>query len=319
MDSQNVVRGRLADVRTAMADIVAGDPDAREPSMRRLVALIPCVLDRLDAELGRIADLDAVLDGLRRLDRVVEWIGAPPADPPDWSLDVEGDARFFRDLRRIDTDLQIWRTMLLEREMMRRPPEPEEDAPPETWLAYFHETMRLEELIVAIVEVEGFSPQTLEIGARRAAEDRERYRGHGERWMLHTAEDAERDGWFDPLEPMRFLDLQSIPEPELMELPPVEDEPFDEADMPEIVRDPVWAMIYPVTEALGVDEATPLGQYVNVLAERAREPFVWPIERSGRRRGALRFAAECLDRVVEATGDRSVADLAAKLRGLAVE
>ena len=342
----------VADLNAA-GDRIARDPDDPRdgiiliPPLQRLVLLIPCVLDRLDAELPRLSDAPPALDALRRLEHVVDAIAADRRDelngvPDALSLDVAGEWRFFRDLRRLDADLQIWLTMLVDQFENRRsrPPQApdEETGTPEEWLEYLREQMRLEEPVVALVEAEGLSPETLEIGFRRAEADRERTEAHMETWLERTGQDEAREGVFDRLEPSRFLDLNEIPGAEEVELPPpddaVEEDEADEETEPfhEIESDPAQQRVREFTLSLMRrfdGESSPLSHYISTLALRAGARLASHLDGSAERRGARLFAAECAERIAEALrrlgpeSTRSVvreaADLASTLRGWAIE
>ncbi|MDQ7778280.1 MAG: hypothetical protein RDV41_01055, partial [Planctomycetota bacterium] len=126
--------------------------------------------------------------------------------------------RFFRDLERISGDLILLRGMLedFRENRDRRPifPEDADSRSKERWAEYYREQAMREDPLLAVVEMEGLSTKSLEKGMRLQIESGEALERHFEDEIKRHKLEASRDDAFDPEDPVRFLELAEIPEPE---------------------------------------------------------------------------------------------------------
>ncbi len=216
----------------------------RLPGLDRLMFLLPCVFDRLEEDIdqGRVflpsggdgGNAHQLLDGLEAIERVLKGVLAWYIhDDVDQALqlinaalknvgkhskkkETASNGRFLRDLVRVAPDLQILRGMFedFRENRRRRPAHPEIDESwsVKRWLDYYREQARLEEPIIAVIDAEGLSEESLEKGMKMMIAESERLDRHKEEFVERYRLMRNRDVAFDPDKPELFLDLPAIPD-----------------------------------------------------------------------------------------------------------
>jgi len=213
----------------------------RLPGLDRLMYLLPCILDRLEEDIDKDrvslssgGNAHQLLDGLEAIEQALKGVLAWYIhDDVDQALRLMNAAlenvgkhskkketpfgdRFLRDLVRVAPDLQIIRDMFedFRENRRRRPAHPkiDESWSTERWLDYYREQARLEEPIIAVIDAEGFSKESLEKGMKMMIAESKRLDRHKEEFVERYRLMRNRDTAFDPERPELFLDLPEIPD-----------------------------------------------------------------------------------------------------------
>ena len=221
---------------------ISNDPDdprkeiGRLPGIDRLLFLVPCVINRLEADISQDIEGENVAPIVEILQAIREGIQSVLSyylrDDAEGAINLLSNVlskieklsgkkspsgiRVFRDLARIAPDFQILIDMFEGfRECSRtRPKEPETNTSwsPECWLDYYREQARLEEPLIAMVDAEGLSEASLEKGMKRMMEESEQRDKMMEKHFITYKLMRNRDAAFSPEHPERFLDLPEIPD-----------------------------------------------------------------------------------------------------------
>jgi len=233
---------------------IAGDPNdprdglGRLPGLGRLVSLAHCVLDRLeeDIERGLVSLPMGMEEGAENGHRYLDALGAMQRafkavlvwydrDDVDWAVRLTSAAlesagefreknragsggRIFSDLVRISPDFRILLGLFqdIQENRSTRPEHPEADESwsVDRWLQYYRERCLLEEPMIAVVDAEGFSRESLAKGMKIMEEESERLDRRGEEFLERHRLMKNRDAAFDPDRPGVFLELPELPDVE---------------------------------------------------------------------------------------------------------
>ena len=208
----------------------------RFPGLDRLMFLIPCVINRLGEDISKskeAEDVAPITEGLQAIKEGVNSVftyylqddvggafnllsNALSNIDKLSSKKFKSSIRFFRDIARIAPDFHILLDMLegFRENKRTRPNEPETDESwsPERWLDYYREQSRLEEPLIAMVDIEGLTGTSLEKGMKQMIEEREQMDKRMEKLFFSHKLMKNRDAAFDTEHPEKFLDLLSIPD-----------------------------------------------------------------------------------------------------------
>ncbi|MBI4713322.1 MAG: hypothetical protein HY762_08505 [Planctomycetes bacterium] len=218
----------------------------RLEGLDRVVFITPYVLRRLGADINNAQIDDAigqavleVLNGLESgLKGAVAWIIDDKIQDAVKLTDVIPQlarkytdhppafkGRFFRDFLRIAPDfkLMLWLSEYLEgipqsavngtiRRQRPKLPEMDDYNSAESWFNYYKKEAQFEEVIIALIDKEGLTEESLQKGSKLMRQEYDEINRAGQQFVEYYQQIETRGAVFDDENPEAFLDLSEIPE-----------------------------------------------------------------------------------------------------------